>query len=41
MIDAAVEAADRYHPAFAFMIKGNKKPQEAIDACLFETIGNA
>jgi hypothetical protein len=41
MIDAAVEAADRYHPAFAFMIKGNKKPQEAIDACLFETVGTA
>lgn len=41
MIDAAVEAADRYYPAFDFMVRGSKKPQEAIDACLFETVGNA
>ena len=41
MIDAAIEAADRYYPAFDFMVRGNKKPQEAIDACLFETVGNA
>jgi hypothetical protein len=41
MIDAAVEAADRYYPAFDFMIRGNKKPQEAIDSCLFETVGTA
>ena len=41
MIDAAVEAADRFHPAFDFMIRGNKKPQEAIDSCLFETVGSA
>ena len=36
-----VEAADRYYPAFDFMIRGNKKPQEAIDSCLFETVGSA
>jgi hypothetical protein len=41
MIDAAVEAADRYYPAFDFMIRGNKKPKEAIDSCLFETVGTA
>ena len=41
MIDAAVEAADRYYPAFDFMIRGNKKPQDAIDSCLFETVGTA
>jgi hypothetical protein len=41
MIDAAVEAADRYYPAFDFMVRGSKKPKEAIDACLFETVGNA
>ena len=39
--DAAIEAADRYYPAFDFMVRGNKKPQEAIEACLFETVGNA
>ena len=41
MIDAAVETSDRYYPAFDFMIRGNKKPQDAIDACLFETVGTA
>ena len=41
MIDAAIEAADRYYPAFDFMVRGSKKAQEAIDACLFETVGTA
>ena len=41
MIDAAVEAADRYYPAFDFMIRGAKSPGDAIDACLFETAGEA
>lgn len=41
MIDAAVEAADRYYPAFDFLIRGGKKAQDAIDACLFETVGTA
>jgi len=41
MIDAAIEAAARYYPAFDFMVRGNKKPQEAIEPCLFETVGNA
>jgi hypothetical protein len=41
MIDAAVEASDRFFPAFKFLIGGMKKPQEAIDACLFETVGTA
>ena len=41
MIDAAVEAADRFHPAFDFMIRGAKSPVEALDACMFETVGSA
>lgn len=41
MIDVAMEAADRYYPAFDFMIRGSKKPQDAIAACLFETVGTA
>ncbi len=41
MIDAAVEAADRFHPAFNFMIRGAKSPAEALDACMFETVGSA
>lgn len=41
MIDAAVEAADRYFPAFDYMVRGMKRPQDAIDACMFETVGTA
>ncbi|HEY0052897.1 MAG TPA: YbjN domain-containing protein [Caulobacteraceae bacterium] len=41
MIDAAVEAADRFFPAFDFLVRGAKNPGEAIDACMFETVGEA
>ncbi len=40
MIDAAVEAADRFYPAFDFMLKG-KAPADAMAACMFETVGQA
>ena len=41
MIDAAVEAADRFYPAFDFLINGGKSPEDAIAACMFETVGQA
>jgi hypothetical protein len=41
MIDAAVEAADRFYPAFDFLLKGAKSPEEAMAACMFETVGQA
>ena len=41
MIDAAVEAADRFYPAFDFLLKGSKSPEEAMAACMFETAGVA
>ena len=41
MIDAAVEGADRFYPAFDFLINGGKTPTEAIAACMFETVGSA
>ena len=41
MIDAAVEAADRFYPAFDFLINGGKAPADAIAACMFETVGQA
>lgn len=40
MIDTAVEAADRFYPAFDFMLKG-KSPSDAMAACMFETVGHA
>jgi hypothetical protein len=41
MIDAAVEAADRFYPAFDFLIAGGRAPEEAMAACMFETAGQA
>ncbi|QUD87261.1 YbjN domain-containing protein [Phenylobacterium montanum] len=41
MIDAAVEAADRFYPAFDFLLKGSKSPEDAMAACMFETVGQA
>ena len=41
MIDVAVEGADRFYPAFDFLVRGSKSPQESIEACMFETVGQA
>ena len=41
MIDAAIEAADRFFPAFDFLLNGEKSPQDAMAACMFETAGQA
>ena len=41
MIDGAMEAADRFYPAFDFLIKEGKTPAEAMAACMFETVGQA
>jgi hypothetical protein len=41
MIDAAMEAADRFYPAFDFLVQGTRSPEEAIAACMFETVGEA
>ena len=41
MIDAAMEAADRFYPAFDFLLNGAKTPDEAMAACMFETAGSA
>lgn len=41
MIDAAMEAADRFYPAFNFLLTDGKAPSEAMAACMFETVGEA
>ena len=41
MIDAAMEAADRFYPAFDFLLTSGKTPSEAMAACMFETVGQA
>jgi hypothetical protein len=41
MIDVAMEGADRFYPAFDFLVRGAKSPDDAIAACMFETVGEA
>jgi hypothetical protein len=41
MIDVAMEGADRFYPAFDFLVSGAKSPKDAIAACMFETVGEA
>lgn len=41
LIKAASEAVDRFYPAFNFLIWGGKNPEDALQASLFETAGNA
>ncbi|MGI9372296.1 MAG: YbjN domain-containing protein [Hyphomicrobiales bacterium] len=37
----ALEACERYYPAFQFVIWAGKSAEEAIEACLMETVGEA
>lgn len=41
LIRGAREAIDRFLPAFNYFIWGGKTPEEAMEASLFETAGNA
>ncbi|BAF89978.1 MULTISPECIES: YbjN domain-containing protein [Azorhizobium] len=41
IVDAAMEAVDRYYPAFQFVVWAGKTAREAMDSALFETAGEA
>lgn len=41
MLAAALDAADRFQPAFSFLILGGMSASEASQAALFETCGEA
>lgn len=41
LIRGASEAIDRFFPAFNYLIWGGKTPEDALEASLFETAGNA
>lgn len=41
LIDAAVEACERYYQAFQFVVWAGKSAREAMDSALFETAGEA
>ena len=40
-VDVAMEAAERFFPAFDFLIRCGRPPAEALSACMFETVGSA
>jgi hypothetical protein len=41
MLAAALDACERYFPAFQFAIWAGKSAREAMDAAMFETLGEA
>ena len=41
MLAAALDAADRFQPAFHFLILASMRAEDAAEAALFETVGEA
>lgn len=41
LLAAAMDAADRFYPAFDFLINSKRTPEECMQAAMFETIGEA
>jgi hypothetical protein len=41
MVNRAAEALDGFYPAFDFWLKGGVTAAQALEACLFETVGEA
>lgn len=40
-VESAVSECDRFYPAFQFVLWGDKKPREALDAALVDAAGEA
>ncbi len=41
LIEAAVAECERFYPVFQFVLWAGKKPQEALQAAMLETVGEA
>ena len=41
LLDAALDACERYFQAFQFVVWAGKTAREALDAAMFETAGEA
>ncbi len=41
LMECAIESVERYFPAFQFVVWAGKSAREAMDATLFETVGEA
>lgn len=41
LLAAALDAADRFYPAFSFLLESGRSPEDAAKAAMFETAGEA
>lgn len=41
LVDAALDECERFYPVFQFVLWGGKKPAEALQAALLDTVGEA
>jgi len=41
LMKSSMEAVERFYPAFNFLIWGDKSPEDALRASMYETVGNA
>ena len=41
LLETAIAECERFYPAFQFTLWGGKKPQEAMEAAMLETVGEA
>ena len=41
LVEIAVDECDRFYPAFQFVLWGDKKPAEALDAAMIDAAGEA
>jgi hypothetical protein len=41
LLDVAIAECERFYPTFQFVIWGGKRPEEALQAALLETVGEA
>ncbi len=41
LVEAALDECDRYYPAFQFVLWGGQAPEDAINAALIDTVGEA
>jgi hypothetical protein len=41
LVDIAVTECERFYPAFQFLLWGGKTPEEAVEAAMLETVGEA
>ena len=40
-VESSVAECDRFYPAFQFVLWGDKKPRDALDAALVDAAGEA